>query len=358
MRQPAAYGYLAHLEKHLGQDIDNMFSVRGMYPRQLNIYLPGDHKRGCNFNCFHCSGRLSTPHLAHWEEAGIELINNLRGKVPYHIYSGANTEPLLNPYLSEFLVATKRWGSCFGVKTNGSRLLELQKEGSFLGFLCDIADSEEDFFSISLDAGSSQSHSKTKGVSPDFFRRIIAGMQTLGSVRGNRKFPALRVSYLLSSYNDSEAEIWSAIEYTKSAGFDSIRFSQPHPAYGANSADADRHWKKIETDDARYKKLFSRLSSDQKPFVFYASPCRSGAIKQCAYGYYQMTLSHDGYLYRCTTVALFPEMKLAPITPDIGSFKDALFRNQDPGFEPEECFKIGAYCCRAAIAVNNYLVEP
>lgn len=354
-----AYNYLSHLKEHL-QDTDKVFNQKGVLPRQINFYPPSDHITPCNFKCFHCAGQLCPKELVAWEETGLELLDNLKGGIPYHIYSGFCTETTMNPFLLTFLKKTKEYGNCFGVKTNGSFLTELEESEGFLSEMCDISNSTEDYFSVSLDAGFARSHSRIKRIPPTFFNTIIDGMYLLGQIRGGSNTPALRVSYLLSDLNDSEEEILRAVDLTNRAGFDSIRFSQPQPLWGLGRKSTTKWWAKLHRKNMEYGALFDKFDNrlPGKATAFYVDPCPSPSdgYARCAYGYYQITLSHDGFMYRCTSLASskFKEMRLGKITSDMGEFRSAIARNQSEHFDPGKCFSQGAYCCRAAVATNDY----
>jgi MoaA/NifB/PqqE/SkfB family radical SAM enzyme len=353
---PDGYKYVLHLRKHLG-DFDGFFKQRGIFPRQLTLYMPGHGKSGCNYNCVYCSGGLSPKTFNKWEQKGIDFIHELDGRIPSIFITGGCTEPTLNSYLLSFLVAIKENGSCCGFKTNGSLLTRLENKQSFLTRVCEISDSPDDFISISLDAGSSKSHSQTKGVSEREFAKVVNGIMLLGNIRGSNKFPALRLSYLLNDINDAKEEIETAIKITKDANFDSIRFSSATPMYGLDKEGtkvvrADEHQRHL-----RYDKLFEDIISDSHPFIFYAPPYEQNFnMRFCGYGYYQICLSHDGNFYRCTSGAAVEAIgsRLGALT-DVADFMGYLQDNQSKEFSPLVCFKNGLYCCRAGTAINNYI---
>lgn len=352
--QPKAYDYLSHLKIHLG-NLDKIFNERPVWPRQIFFYLPGDHVRPCNFHCSFCAGQLGVKDLPHWESEGLKLLNNLGDVIPYHMYSGFFTEPLLNSFLLTYMKTTKRNGCCYGLKTNGSLLL--RREG-FIESVIEIADKPKDYISVSLDAGYAKSHARIKRVPEYVFEEVCDGARALVEQRGNKEYPAIRFSYLLNHVNDSPAEVRHAIVLAKGIGVDSIRFSQPHPAYGLKKKTADRQWRRIYRRDAKYREMLEPLVSDdadERPFVFFAGPARPGNFGQCAYGYYQIAISHDGGVYRCTCTAdtRFSSMRLGKVTSDLESFRQYIKANQDPTFDPQECFSQGVYCCRAGVAVNE-----
>ena len=124
--RPPEYHYWNQLMAHLDNDQRKFFNGQLTYPRQFEIHLPANHKSPCNLQCPHCAGKFFQKDLGTWEMDALELLHKLAGKIPYHIYGGAYTEPLLNPYFMTFLHTTKRYGGHFGIHTNGSLLSKME----------------------------------------------------------------------------------------------------------------------------------------------------------------------------------------------------------------------------------------
>lgn len=95
--RPPEYRYWKQLMEHLKGDSEVFFNGELVYPRQFEIHLPGNHLVPCDLHCPHCAGRYFQKDLGTWEMEGLELLDKLEGKIPYHIYGGAYTEPLMNP---------------------------------------------------------------------------------------------------------------------------------------------------------------------------------------------------------------------------------------------------------------------
>lgn len=361
--RPSGYQYINILEEHLGNDLTKIFNKKLIYPRQLEIHLPADHKRSCNFSCFYCQGRLLNKSLAPFEKKALKLVDKLKGRVPFMIYGGAYTEPTLNPYLLKFLKVTKKHGSNFGIHTNGSLLKNLEKKKSFLSELCHIAASSQDYLSISLDAGTTKSHMKSKNLKKNYFDEIIGGIKMAVKIRGNANKPAIRVCYLLNEFNSSEKEIKGIIELMKKIKVDSLRFSIPYDVYGKNFDVVREYKKNVEIkQDKKYMKMLSPLmskSSRARPHIFYLPPQYQDVDKmnfrQCIYGYYQITLAADGYVYKCSSTATpsFKMCRLGKTTDNLEKFNQMCLTNLDPNFNAATCFKVGARCNRMALEINN-----
>ena len=181
--RPKQYRYWEQLKNHLKNDTSVFFNGEITYPRQLEIHLPGNHKQPCPLDCLHCAGRYFKKDLGNWEMDALEILNAIQGKVPYHIYGGAFTEPLLNPYFMTFLATTKRHGNHFGIHTCGVQMSLMEKQFGFLTELNRISTDDTDYLSISLDAGLAESWALTKKGKKEWFDEIIEGLRTVVKIR-------------------------------------------------------------------------------------------------------------------------------------------------------------------------------
>ncbi|PVX26337.1 MAG: hypothetical protein CW691_01720 [Candidatus Bathyarchaeum sp.] len=358
--RPKGYYYWDQLIDHIG-DSSVIFNGDLTYPRQLEIHLPSDHKKACGFDCFYCAGKNFVKDLGTWEMDGLELMQKLKDKIPYHIYGGSYTEPTLNPYFLAYLAMTKRMNCHFGIHTNGSTLLSLEENQGWLTELCRIATDKTDYLSVSLDAGSTLSHCKTKNVKENYFSRILAGIRLATEIRGTK--PAIRMCYLMNQFNSSQKEIDRIVAFAESVGVDSLRFSIPFAHYNQSFDVVKRYRNRVEQGykNVYYKKIEKHLSKDQsdQPFVFWMSPDFQDIdlfdFKECAYGYYQICWGADGYVYRCTTVSTptFKKLRLGKITNSFTDFKWMIKQNQVRKFDCTECFRNGGRCNRMGLEINQ-----
>lgn len=362
--RPKGYQYLNILKNHLNGDLGRVFNSEMIYPRQIEIHLPADHIKACNFNCYYCQGKLlERPIDLYFEEDALKLMKQLNGKIDYYIYGGAYSEPMMNPYLFEFLKTSKECGAKFGIHTNGSLLLRLQQEEEFLTKLCDIATLKEDYLSISLDAGSNESHKKIKNTDTFWFDTIIEGIKEVVKARGSRIYPAIRVCYLMNSYNSSLEELKGIMDIMKDIQVDSLKFSIPYDVYGKSFDKVRKYKNQVEIPrNKKYKaKLLKLLKNEQgtKPIIFYIPPESQDVdamnFKQCIYSYYQITLGADGYVYKCSSTATpsFKMNRLGKITSDLEAFNKMVLMNHNAKFNPCTCFSVGARCNRMALEVNR-----
>lgn len=355
MPRPAAYDYLGQLTAHLGGSLDRVFDGTLVWPKQLEIHLPGDGKRRCNFNCSWCQGNLLERPLADWEDKALRLIDGIAGAVPLHVFGGAYTEPMLSQRFADFLRLTKKHGNNFGIHTNGTMLAE------HAATIAGLATEPNDYVSVSLDAGFTESHSSGKRIKERAFGDIIDGLARLAWHRGTKAWPSIRLAYLMSAENVSEAEIWNIVRIARSIGADSLRFSIPYHPYGAEFGKVRVYKKNIEVAHAPdYRSLVEPyLGQRGRTRIFWMGPetqdVDSLNYKQCVYSYWQITLAADGYVYKCSCTAspTFGFCRLGEITDDVEAFRRMVVANHNPAWDPGVCFKNGARCNRQAIELNN-----
>ena len=366
--RPKEYMYWNQLMNHLDGDQNKIFNGEFIWPRQFEIHLPANHIVPCNLHCPHCAGKFFDRAVDdRWEMKGLELLDKLQGAIPYHIYGGAYTEPLMNPYYMTYLHMTKKHGSHFGIHTNATLLNMLQKEQGWLTELNAIATDETDYLSVAIDAGTPWSWSKTKGtIKNEVFYEVIEGVRKACLIRKKHgKTHAIRLCYLISPESGNINDFLSIISLAKSMGVDSLRFSIPFGNYNQDFDEIRKYKKEIEEPgDIKYYNMlkpYLSASQDERPYIFYTGPeftdiDKFDDITKCAYGYYQITYGADGYAYRCSTVATptGKQCRLGKITADLEEFKKIIMRNYDPTFNcAEQCFAKGLRCNRMGLEINR-----
>lgn len=356
MLRPKGYYYWDQLIEHIGSP-ERIFDGKMTWPRQLEIHLPNDKKHPCSYFCHYCAGLKFQKDLGDFEIDGLELLRKLKGRIPYHIYGGSYTEPIGNPYFMAYMAMTKNTGAHYGIHTNGGIMKRLEENTGWLTELGRIAEDEVDYLSISLDAGTTESHCKTKGVKHDWFTEILEGIKM--AVDAKRDGPAVRMCYLMNEINSSQKEIDGIVKFAQDTGVNSLRFSIPFAHYAQDFETVRKYKTNVEQKykNPYRKRLEKHLSKeqDESPFIFWMSPDLQDVdlfnFKKCCYGYYQICLAADGWIYRCTTISTptFSKMRLGRISNDLEEFKEMILRNQDPTFDANTCFKAGARCNRMGL---------
>jgi len=365
-QRPKVYDYYENLIEVVG-DESVFFNGEFVWPRQLELHLPGNHKTHCNLNCTHCQGHFFKKGLDHWELTALDLLHNLKGAIPYHIYGGAYTEPLLNSYYMTFLATTKKYDNHFGIHTNGTLLSQLEEQQGWLTELNRIATDRIDYLSVSLDGAYRSSWAKVKNTKEAYlFDKIIDGVKQACEIRRKNKAEghAIRLCYLITDINGSPAELDRAVEIARETGVDSLRFSIPYDNYTKKFKKLEKYKEEVEKPaHEKYKRLLNKYLSknkDDKPYIFYVNPnttCVTNYyFKKCIYSYFQITYGADGYAYKCSAVAA-PNAKhcrLGKITSDIDLFTKMILANYNKEWDCEKmCFKKGLRCNRQAIEINQ-----
>ena len=361
--RPAGYQYLKIVKDLLNNDLSRVFNGDMIYPRQLEVHLPGNKRMRCNFDCAYCQGNELDMSLSGWEQKGLTLIEKLKGAIPYHIYGGAYTEPMLNSYFLDYLKLTKKYNNNFGIHSNGSLMYALEKKINLLSTIVEIADSPKDYCSVSLDGGTPESHSKVKNVKKDFFTDIIKGIDLLVKLRGNKKFPTIRVAYLMTKENCSPEEIAGICKIMRDIKVDSLRFSVPYANYGRSFDEVKKYRNDYEVPFGDYcaNVVAPHISKshDEKPYIFWHPPefqdVTKMNFKQCIYSYYQITFGADGHVFKCSSTASpsFDKNILGVVTDDLGEFQKMVVDNHNPDWEAKTCFCAGARCNRIALEINT-----
>ena len=370
--RPKEYHYYNQLRTHL-QESEVFFDrfVKGnffFYPRQFEIHLPGNHKKACQLNCSHCAGKYFIKDLGYWEMVGLELLDNLKGAIPFHIYGGAYTEPILNPYYLTFLAMTKKYGNHFGIHTNGTLLSWLEEEQGWLTELNRLSTDETDYLSISIDAGTAKSWGKSKGTKNFVqFYKILDGIRKAVYIRNHaEKGHAIRLCYLISPLADSQENFENIVSFAKETKVDSLRFSIPFAPYNQTFEKVHKYKdsREIPGNEDYQKRLapFLSKSVDDQPYIFYTGPEFTDidryTFKKCYYFGYQITLGADGYFYKCSTVATptAKHCRLEKATSDLSEFHKVLNRNADLSWDCQKlCFEKKLRCNRMGLEINSII---
>ncbi len=364
--RPEEYLYWKQLMKHLDDDTSKFFNGELIYPRQFEIHLPGNGKSPCQLNCAHCAGSLFDHSLGEWEEDCLSLLDKLEGKIPFHIYGGAYTEPLMNKHFMDFMRMTKKYDNHFGIHTNGVALQRLNKD-DFLRGLMEVSTDQTDYLSISLDAGTAQSWCATKGTNKRsvFYSILDSVAKACDMRRGNEENShAIRLCYLISPESGNIEDFKQIYNFANDVGVDSLRFSIPFGNYNQDFSEIRKYKEEIELPgDIKYRELLYPLLSETeeaRPYVFYTGPEFTDIDKfdfdKCAYTLYQITYGADGYVYRCSTTAT-PTGKICRLgkaTADLEEFHKMLMRSNNQEWDCQnKCFANKLRCNRMGFEINR-----
>jgi len=365
---PVAYNYAENFLNHIGDlSIINQYNKCVLdtpyndvfWPRQIELHLPGNLNSACNLKCKHCSGVLFGKYRDNWEYDGLRIIEKLNGNIPFITISGSYTEPMLNPYFITFIRHIKETGANFGVHTNGSLMFNGEENYGVLSEIVKFSTNKDDYFSISIDAGTRESFSYAKRCKESIFDDICKGINILTKKRDNG--PSVRVCYLMTEETSSDDDIKNIVNICKAARVDSLRFSIPFANYLLPFNVVQKHYE-IKEDfykDNFYHRVEPYLS-DGDTKVFWTWPEQTSTdvfnFSKCVYGYYQATIGADGYLYRCASGATPNKrhFRIGKLDNNIDNFIKILKIGQDLSWDCKSgCFDCNIRCNKAAIDINT-----
>lgn len=367
------YQYLKQLRKYM-KDAPKRY-IEGedkpfIYPKQLEIHLPSDRQKACNLSCKHCFSTLYEKDLGRWESEALKLLHNLKGKISYHIFGGAYCEPTASPFLFSFLDTVKKYDNYFGIHTNGTYLLDLEKINRFLTNIHEISTNKTDYISISLDAGSGTSWSKLKRKKSEEFWKILHSIEVMSEIRdkSNKESHAIRVNYLASDITAFKEEFEFIISFAKNYKIDSLRFSVPYDYYLKDFKEVKKYKNEMELvlTNKISKWLESQVSKskDEIPYIFWNSPFWTDIDRFdfdiCRYPFFQLTLAADGYVYDCSSIAApsASHMRKGKITSNLEEFNRQCWVTQNkPAKSRTDCFAKGLRCNRMGLEINKYFYE-
>lgn len=368
-RRIPEYQYLKQLQEYIASAMPRYIDGRSesfIYPRQLEIHLPANRQSPCNLKCDHCFGTLYEKDLGRWEIEGLKLLHNLRGAIPYNIFGGAYTEPLMSPFLFAYLAATKHYNNHFGIHTNGVLLESLDNVHSFFKNLHEISSDKVDYISISLDAGSGSSWSKVKNGNAKDFYSVLSSIEKMCGIRARscKDSHAIRIVYLASDETAKREEFEFISSFAKAVGVDSVRFSIPYDFYNKSFDEVKKYKENVEDRlEPIIKKATSHLVSknlDETPYVFWNPPFFTDIerfnFEKCYYGLFQITLASDGYIYPCSAIAApnAKHLRRGLITSNVKDFDRQCWGLQhDPVRCKPDCFDHGLRGNRQALEINT-----
>ena len=355
--------YMANAEKRYIQGEEKSF----IYPKQLEIHLPSDRQQNCNLSCKHCFGTLYEKELERWEAEGIKLLHNLNGDIQYHIYGGSYTEPTMSPFLFSYLATTKMYGNNFGIHTNGVLLKELNDNNNFFKNLHEISTDNTDYISISLDAGNGISWKKLKRSNSDNFWNILNSLEKMANIReqsAGKESHAIRLVYLAGDITCNQEQFEFIVSFAKMLKLDSVRFSIPYDFYNKDFKDVKEYKEKnenrLEKVVEKYTKNLISQSEDEKPYIFWNPPYFTDIDRinfdKCYYGFFQITLGADGYIYPCSAVAAptAKHIRKGEITSDLDRFKKQCWELQNNPINCKtDCFDHGLRGNRMSLEINE-----
>jgi MoaA/NifB/PqqE/SkfB family radical SAM enzyme len=157
------------------------------FPRLINCFIT----EKCNFNCPMC--HVVTSRLKHLNQISLKTIKKIadestRYGVSFQLSGG---EPLLHPEIIDIIKYLHKKKIPTSLVTNGLLLEKYAQK---------IIDSKLDFLAISLD-GPDEKTQYQRGYVKNSFKQIIKGIKKIVELRGNNKFPNIRIATVITKSN-------------------------------------------------------------------------------------------------------------------------------------------------------------
>ncbi|MGE3623287.1 MAG: radical SAM/SPASM domain-containing protein [Bdellovibrionales bacterium] len=233
------------------------------FPSQINV----DVTEFCNLACVHCpyisvtkpKGKQRTRlSRALHQKLVKEIAEDGKSECRFVRYAGEG-EPLLHPFIMEFLTDMKRVGVATALTTNGLLLTEERCRT--------IVDADVTSVDISLDAHTPETYAKIR-VGGDLTEAQEGVMRLLSIVKRQNKKLKIMVSFIRQPLNESEADDF--LSFWKSKGLDYVFIRNLHSCAG-------------QIEDVS-RKLWSEAPQKRKP---------------CVYPWERLVLKPDGKVVFC-----------------------------------------------------------
>jgi MoaA/NifB/PqqE/SkfB family radical SAM enzyme len=181
---------------------------------------------GCNYRCFFCihgNGPPSPP--VHLQPSLFEKLKPLIDRTSHIHFTGLG-EPLLNPYLPDYLAYLREKDKTYYINTNGSMIT---------GDHANLLTSSRSELSISLDAGDAATYRKMR--SGGSWRKVIGGLKRVAKLKTNRNsaYPLLYLSFHINGLN--LMSLSKVPQLARELGIEAVKFSWTRlpEAYRAHS---------------------------------------------------------------------------------------------------------------------------
>jgi MoaA/NifB/PqqE/SkfB family radical SAM enzyme len=169
---------------------DKLFGItNNIYPRIIDLFLT----ESCNFACPMCHVRESRKRNNRQGGLDFEFVKKiiLESKKWSPSFQLIGGEPTLYEKLPQTINLISKNKMISGVTTNGLLLKKFAQE---------FIDNGLNFLAVSLDGWDEESQKK-RGNVPGTFDKIIAGIQEVIKLRGNKKFPNIRIATVITKNN-------------------------------------------------------------------------------------------------------------------------------------------------------------
>lgn len=342
-------------------------------PRQVEVQ-PGrlTGRALCWMPCPYCYGGSSENNSDRLSpDRYLEIIRQTasgpHGGVSKLIFAGYATDPLNYEHIDDLIEVAIQNGQAVGVH---SKLIKVSDH--LIGQLTKIENSDGNYITVSVDAGSSQAYNSTHGLpnGAKLYGKVLENIRRLVTARNehNAKLD-ISANYLITLSNASNEEAENAIRDLTEAGVDSIRFSFPQIPRGFQSTKGT-----IIPTRKDVRSIYNRLQplmqsySGNKASVVLLDVDGDREISEwrtlpCFARFIYPAISYDGFLSNCSQSAAphFRDMALGDLKQR--DFWEAYYDYDSANLgqflhvQHEKMKKNDCRCDRKEHVVNGYLKE-
>ena len=321
------------------EDLLEKIINKTIIPHQIEVQ-PGPKSNAlCWLKCPYCYGGSSKMSGETLDDTRyIEVLHEIAtGGVSKFIFAGYATDPLNYKYIDELVKVPVTYNATIGFHTKAIKVSD-----SLVDMISTDEIDPKSYFSVSVDAGDSQTYNKVHGMNefgPKIFDKVKQNIEKItNEIKKRKSRTVTSATYLLNSYNSELKQVSKFIHDFRNLGVDLIRFSFPQTPRGYKaklSEDANVP----NRDEKSYimEALFDHIKNED------SEKCRVLAIDYdeemnienvartlpCFARWVFPSIGFDGYLGHCSEAATphFREMTLGNLNEN--NFWD-LYYNYDP----------------------------
>ncbi len=368
--QEYIYRYGEWILSPFGEQVIDRIQGHTILPHHVEIHTPPKTKKLCWLQCSWCYGKY---HRVNQETRVspnrlLDIVSEICKDSHFAaqsasriVFSGIMTDPLnSDASLLQSLIRTVKGNSIvYGLHSKfislSNPIREVIVHGGRAG---------EDYLSISLDAGTSDTYNKVHHLSGgSTFQRVLSNIQKITNIASSG-LPKIIVTYLLQEANANTRDIIEAIRWCRDLGVPFIRFSTPQVQYQSNGrsdystatqaqlGEAEEIILECQTAMAPRPQIILLPINPRRPIV----PPSEDKSYCCHSRWLFPAVGFDGFLYTCCQVASveFKGLRIADL--NTSSFWDAYYRYQYPG-DALLPARFPCQCDRKALDVNARLTR-
>ena len=313
---------------HQAEDIDSLKKGEMFAPKDLQVDLEGYCPHSCEF----CSYRN-----VNWQDYGMDfeepekripgktgLPRDVALRIPKQMFDAGipsieltgGGEPMVYPYIAEFLDELGKYPIELAIVTNGASLNEnLQNRLQKLKWI-----------RFSVDSITPETHSKVHRVPESVFGVVIKNIKQV--IAKGTEDCKVGISFVITQHNHHEIE--AAASFYKGLGADSIRytFTYDPEGEGALSLDTVRQAERAMNNARKLQDESFKVFGTMRRLEFYSQP--NTDFHFCGYQFFTWSVGYDGLVYPCCIMKYHTGFEMGDLRTE--SLKDIIHSDRRKEF--------------------------